>query len=1858
MPVLLLIGQVSNDEFQRIVKLLVSIEPHHDACNALYRTKFFMWENKLAQIFFKQYLDNWSCLSETDKQRIIFFLNRVRLDHSISHEEFMSVLSEIRCKYLRSGCQDTSHLMSLCEDLYYKRFSIHEAKEIIFGCEYREWLDKFNKLKLQQLSNHEPRTMAEVLEIVYQQVTTHAYKISEEEFLVIKEEALHVQEQLHKFDESPQVTVESPLVDKDQSPQVAVEKQLDDEEQSSWIAVENPLGDKEQSPQVTVEKQLDGKEQLSKATDFFKGLQNYDKLDEKLLWLAEHRVDFVVHLVKVWTLVAKKSGKMQTPYNTQIVSLLLFLHTNDQGLLQQVKTGEGKTLIVGMLAAAKALLGFHVDIVSSNRDLAEEGVRKCREFFKALDLEAATNCSDDDDTNQQAYKSHIVYGDVGSFQRDVLRYGKQSDESYFTSRYSDEMQKSCLIVDEVDNMCLDKGRNMLYISYQTPALKHLELLFLNIWCTVLGLKCEKTGAGKMLDEAVHYINAMIQSRNFFIPDYLKEFCHHKMRAWVHSAHQARFMDVDDQFVLDRKDKDDRQQKQVFIIDKQTGIEQYNMKWTSGLSQFLELKYRRALSSESLKAVFISNKLFFKRYGKALYGLTGTLGSSVSQKLLKEVYCIGTVQIPTNRAKHFTQNKSHVAPNRREWCKQISGAIDEHHNEQPILVICDNIKQLKTIRTHLEDQELEIEIIDYARDGDDIEQRFEDQGGAMPGQVILATNKGGRGTDIKINKKSPNGLHVILTFLPENSRIEEQAFGRAARAGQRGSGSLVLHVDTSHYKSVIETFENLEETSHMIIEMEKTKREEAESGRINSLLSKSLPQLDLEETMLESFQTYRRKFEIALDGAHFLDNKISVAVKKACVDVETDRWAFWLELMRDQIQEADSEEKRKQLKNKFLEEFPCQDELTSPSITLDSNFLMMPEHCIQLGRACLHDEDFKSALTCFEWAITKGDLTGVAAMSACYCYTKIHSTPNQETNECVFHYLEEACLRLDALRQGWMASGEIAKSLSKLVNVAQFVEESENYYSEQIEEKLKVIGLHLHMLENLMGRSLEQSSFKNESLQLTEEDSKVIYQKFVDSGIICHCKVRKCWKDRKRLEPLIHTNIDSLMAEELTSFILEQDTITESDLVSLVYSSDELWDIILPLMEPVGILLEVQKIDELKLPVNIVSTWQELKTKLSDRIADIIPTDDPVYELLHGKEYEDLVSHLNCGSLYCRCARLKDDACEQMLNLELGKYEKVPIRSNDGTEDQSLRDHLRKLFEYCQENEEGLISEQMLLSYGHHVAEARKLHLFLQQHNILKSGSLSLKCNNVQELETAIKKTLCDNSSEQIKFVVTEAVSLLGEIHSYKPDKMRMSFINFYSLKDRPQDVPAALHGSFSPWHLDHFLVLEDKHSWWDWNAFAVAMIGLAQVIAGAALMALTAGAATPIGWYLINEGINDMVYATMAGIQGTFSWKSWGIQKTVSVALSVAAGGIKVFAASLKAATKIGAASRACRFTKIFGKAAAKFALDVTANIISDVLLAEVQKRVVNGIVDMIEQNIISALVEKLRPKLFNEASQHPDQFHQKCEAMRSDLQNSLGQGFALGQDFSFQERLLELHSEIVSGLKQCYTSIADKLSPSSKWAKGLKACLLADDCLQKLRNLKALEAVHIVKAIISLLSLWSSGSHEELSKTEKESTEALVDKELELIKETVHKCIQHQLHKVLNGALKNAIKKGLTEVARAGRKMVDSKMREALNGQTSSEVVESLQEDTKKDVIEYALSPPQDDGPPPPGPPPPPPGTQLAIMAEMEEMLSHNIAKPKIDEKDDKVQECIKVLAANYQHGVSHQESKKFEVPVSAFRE
>ncbi len=71
----------------------------------------------------------------------------------------------------------------------------------------------------------------------------------------------------------------------------------------------------------------------------------------------------------------------------------------------------------------------------------------------------------------------------------------------------------------------------------------------------------------------------------------------------------------------------------------------------------------------------------------------------------------------------------------------------------------------------------------------------------PGDIVIATNIAGRGTDLEINDmvSTNGGLHVILSYMPTNVRVEKQAFGRAARAGSCGSGTYIVYDETAMFR---------------------------------------------------------------------------------------------------------------------------------------------------------------------------------------------------------------------------------------------------------------------------------------------------------------------------------------------------------------------------------------------------------------------------------------------------------------------------------------------------------------------------------------------------------------------------------------------------------------------------------------------------------------------------------------------------------------------------------------------------------------------------------------------------------------------------------------------------------------------------------------------------------------------------------------------------------------------------------------------------------------------------------------------------------------------------------------------------
>ena len=67
---------------------------------------------------------------------------------------------------------------------------------------------------------------------------------------------------------------------------------------------------------------------------------------------------------------------------------------------------------------------------------------------------------------------------------------------------------------------------------------------------------------------------------------------------------------------------------------------------------------------------------------------------------------------------------------------------------------------------------------------------------IAGQVTIATNMAGRGTDIKLDPaaRENGGLHVIASEPNDSRRVDEQLFGRCARQGDPGSAQLFVSAE--------------------------------------------------------------------------------------------------------------------------------------------------------------------------------------------------------------------------------------------------------------------------------------------------------------------------------------------------------------------------------------------------------------------------------------------------------------------------------------------------------------------------------------------------------------------------------------------------------------------------------------------------------------------------------------------------------------------------------------------------------------------------------------------------------------------------------------------------------------------------------------------------------------------------------------------------------------------------------------------------------------------------------------------------------------------------------------------------------
>jgi hypothetical protein len=367
-----------------------------------------------------------------------------------------------------------------------------------------------------------------------------------------------------------------------------------------------------------------------------------------------------------------------------------------------------------------------------------------------------------------------------------------------------------------------------------------------------------------------FLSKQERTRPFKVPEYLKEFVQLHAFQWILNAYRATEMVEGREYIVDvdhTMRKLDREPK-ILILDLDTGMDQTNSQWSEGLHQFLQLKHGCRLSLLSLKAVFISNITFFCKYDTVL-GLTGTVGSATERNFLRDTYNLSFLTVPLAMPSQFVEEEPFICPSVDKWKKAIKFRAEELAitKKRAVLVICADVKSAEEIYNYLifkssdlADQTLNPGNVELYRRNYETFQATQPGHKLSGGKIIVATNLAGRGTDIKLSDElaKAGGLHVILSYLPDNVRVEQQAFGRSARGGIKGSGQLVfLDPFPTHGESTASSLIAIDLKMH---------RDEEELRRISAIKSHYEDSLKEEELYFEKFRKEYEEMKVVLETA--------------------------------------------------------------------------------------------------------------------------------------------------------------------------------------------------------------------------------------------------------------------------------------------------------------------------------------------------------------------------------------------------------------------------------------------------------------------------------------------------------------------------------------------------------------------------------------------------------------------------------------------------------------------------------------------------------------------------------------------------------------------------------------------------------------------------------------------------------------------------------------------------------------------------------------------------------------------------------------------------------------------------------
>ncbi len=490
---------------------------------------------------------------------------------------------------------------------------------------------------------------------------------------------------------------------------------------------------------------------------------------------------------------AKRVLKMEH-YRVQVIGGII-LH---QGRIAEMRTGEGKTLVSTLPAYLNALEGKGVHVVTVNDYLAKRDAEWMGQIHEFLGLKVGVVLNSmTSEERREAYNCDITYVTNNELGFDYLRDNMVIYKEQLVLR-----DLHYAIIDEVDSVLIDEARTPLIISGRsgksTKLYEACDLLArqmergqdvedLSKMDILMGVEREETGdfvvnekdkIVNLTERGVQKVEQFFHIENFADAENL-EIQHNIILAL--RAHNLMHRDQD--YVV----KDD----QVMIVDEFTGRIMPGRRYSDGLHQAIEAKERVKVKRESKTLATITFQNFFNKFTKKA-GMTGT--ALTEEKEFRDIYGMDVIEIPTNRPVARLDLQDAVYKTKREKLNAIVDAVVEAHAKgQPVLVGTITIESSEEISRMLNKRGIPHKVLN-AKFHEMEAEIVADAG--ICGNVTIATNMAGRGTDIKLDAdaKAAGGLKIIGTERHESRRIDNQLRGRSGRQGDPGESKFYISLE--------------------------------------------------------------------------------------------------------------------------------------------------------------------------------------------------------------------------------------------------------------------------------------------------------------------------------------------------------------------------------------------------------------------------------------------------------------------------------------------------------------------------------------------------------------------------------------------------------------------------------------------------------------------------------------------------------------------------------------------------------------------------------------------------------------------------------------------------------------------------------------------------------------------------------------------------------------------------------------------------------------------------------------------------------------------------------------------------------